>query len=238
MLSLYRYAPTVFKAEMDWPQDWAFVVAFSGVRAEKTREALERYNLASRRASLAVEQCNRKLGRDFRTLGEVLDAMPPSGEASLLRDIEARQEPAWQELGLADRIRMFLLEERRHIPRAVQSLLWRDATGFGAALTASHRASGRLLWNIVPEIDHLQRSAVRLGAFGATGFGAGFGGSTVAVLPASAADGFCAAWQEAYCRRYPQAAAESQFFRTSPASGILVWDPGGPKRWVDGMFGE
>jgi len=122
------------------------------------------------------------------------------------------------------------------MPRAVTAILWRNLKGFGAALTASHRASARYLWNIVPEIDSLRRSALRLGASGATGFGAGFGGSIVAVVLASSADSFLSDWQRRYAVSFPGPAASSAFFRTSPSPGLLLWGAAGPRRWVDVLF--
>ena len=234
-LSLYQYAPTVAKAEMEWPSDWAIVIAFSGVRAEKTREALEKYNLASRRASRAVEAYNREYGTGFGNLREVLGSARGVSESRWLREIEARLsgDPG---LGLPERIRQFLREERTHMPRAIRALLWRDIEGFGAALNASHGDSRRYLWNIAPEIDSLKKSALALGASGATGFGAGFGGSIMAVLPVDRADSFAAAWQSAYARRHPALAERASFFRTETGSGILLWDSRGAARWVDRMF--
>jgi galactokinase len=234
-LSLYQYAPTVPKAEMEWPEDWAIVVAFCGVRAEKTREALEKYNLASRRASLAVEACNREYGTNHRNLREALGNREGASEMRWLDELDARLggDPA---LGLADRVRHFVGEERVHMPRAIRALLWRDMETFGAALSASHDDSRRYLWNIAPEIDFLKESALGLGASGATGFGAGFGGSIAAVLPAERADSFTARWQAAYARQYPGLAAGASFFRASPGPGIVLWDSQGAARWVDRVF--
>ncbi len=70
-LALYQYAPTVLKAEAAWPLEWALVIAFSGVRAEKTKEALARYNLASERAHRAVLAYNRIYRKKLHTLGEI-----------------------------------------------------------------------------------------------------------------------------------------------------------------------
>jgi galactokinase len=236
-LSLFSYAPTVFKAEMEWPGEWSLVVAFSGIRAEKTGQALEKYNLAAERAALAVEVYNRRFGTALRTLGEILERNRGRPDARLLREIE-RSAPEHAHLDLAGRVRQFLLEEKKYIPGAVKGLLWRDPDGFGAALSSSHRASRRYLWNIAPEIDHLKHSAVSLGATGATGFGAGFGGSIVAVLPAARADSFAQEWEEAYARRHPVAAGKALIFRTAPGPGIVLWDLDGEKRFVDEMFGQ
>jgi galactokinase len=234
-LSLFSYAPTIFKAEMQWPGEWSLVVAFSGIRAEKTGQALEKYNLAARRAALAVEAYNRQFGTALRNLGEIVGHNRDRPDARLLQNIE-RSDPEHTHLDLAGRVRHFLLEEGRYIPGAIRGLLRRDAEVFGAALTSSHRASKRYLWNIAPEIDHLQHSAVSLGVSGATGFGAGFGGSIVAVLPAARAERFTQQWEEAYARRYPKAAREARFFRTAPGPGIMLWEMEGEKSLVEEMF--
>jgi galactokinase len=233
-VSLYQYAPTVYKADAAWPREWALVVGFSGVRAEKTREAMERYNLASRRASLAVQAYNRIHKKELRTLSEVeaqTRGMPVSAWLGKLDGSGVEN----QGLDLAGRTRQFLLEERETTPRALTALLWRDIKTFGSSVSASHRASRRFLWNIVPEIDFLQRSAVSLGAAGASGFGAGFGGSIFAVVPAEKAAQFMAAWSGEYAKRYPQHASEAAFFVTRPSSGIRIWDERGPSRFVDAI---
>ena len=51
----YRFAPTRFERAVPMPQDHAFVIGVSGVRAEKTGAAQDRYNeLAAESARLAV----------------------------------------------------------------------------------------------------------------------------------------------------------------------------------------
>jgi galactokinase len=235
-LSLNRYAPTLFKAEMAWPPDWGLAVAFSGVRAEKTREALEKYNRASLRAAAAVKAFNAARGTEHPNLGQAFDTVPAGEAARVLREIDARAAPDQRSMKLADRARMLLAEERRHMPAAVRAVLWGDLAGFGAALSASHRSSARFLENIVPEIDFLRRSAVSLGAAGATGFGAGFGGSCVAVLPSVELESFLAAWGQMYAQRFPAAAKEAQFFGVSPGAGITILDTSGLGRWVDRLF--
>ena len=137
---------------------------------------------------------------------------------------------------MSGRIRHFLLEERDTTPRSVQAILWRDLKAFGAVLNASHRASRRELWNIVPEIDFLQRAAVKLGAAGATGFGAGFGGSIFAVIRSDRAEQFAADWEQAYAERYPERHHEAVFFVSSPGQGARLWDELGPSRFVDRIF--
>jgi len=234
-LSLYQYAPMVFKAEGAWPSQWALVVAFSGMRAEKTREALEKYNFASKRASRAVQTYNHIYRKKLQTLSEIDMQTRGTATASWLKRLEGRK-PEEKALDLPGRVRQFLMEERESTPRALEAILWRDLDAFGAAVNASHRASRRLLRNIAPEIDFLQRSAGKLGAAGATGFGAGFGGSAFAVIRTEDAVQFASAWPKEYLRRYAEREKESAFFLSKPSSGIRIWDENGPSRFVDTLF--
>jgi galactokinase len=180
VLSLHQYAPTVFKAEAAWPKDWALVIAFSGVRAEKTREALEKYNLAARRASLAVRAYNRIDGKKLQTLADIEAETRGITTLSWLKKLKS-VAPEEKTIDLSGRVKQFLLEERETTPKAFEALVWRNLEAFGAAIGASHEASSRLLWNIAPEVDFLQEAALKLGAAGSSGFGAGFGGE--AFLP-------------------------------------------------------
>jgi galactokinase len=133
-------------------------------------------------------------------------------------------------------VRQFILEDRTHIPGAVSALRAGDLPAFGRFVSASHHASKRYLWNIVPEIDWLQRSACRLGAAGASGFGAGFGGSIFAVTRADRADELLAAWRMKYIARYPDRAPGSAFFIAQPGPGIETWSDTGPVRLTDEIF--
>ena len=233
LVSLFGFCPASLVEEIPWPQGWKMVVAFSGVRAEKTREARDKYNLASRRARDAVGAFNEAFGTRFSTLREVVDRAAGMRGGAWIDGLDSARHGA---PGLGDRVRQFMAEDRRHIPEALRALREMDLESFGKLLSASHRESKRWLWNIVPEIDFLQHLALRLGAAGASGFGAGFGGSIFAVVPAGGARTFLAAWQAGYARRSPALESESAFFVTSPGPGIEVWDRDGPRRLVDLLF--
>jgi len=237
-LSLFGFSPPELQAEIAWPGQWRMVVAFSGVRAEKTREALEKYNMASRRVSDAVARFNERAGTTLDTLREVVDHQPKPGGRRWLRGLEdpaiAWSSPAAP--ALADRVCQFILEDRTHIPGAVSALRAGDLRTFGRLVSASHHASKKYLWNIVPEIDWLQRSACHLGAAGASGFGAGFGGSIFAVTAADRAEELLAQWREKYIARYPGRAADSAFFIAQPGPGIETWSDSGPVRLADEIF--
>ncbi len=243
-VSLFGFCPASLQQQLVWPRGWSLAVAFSGVRAEKTGEALEKYNMVSRRASEAVRVYNEQRRTTLATLREVVDHALMSEGVSARRVL--RTAVFWQDLldrhapahapSLGDRVRHFIVEDRLHITEAREALTRGDLDRFGRMLTASHRASKRYLWNIAPEIDFLQRSALRAGASGASGFGAGFGGSILAVVRSGEARRFLAAWQGAYGRRYPHRAQEATFFLAAPAPGIEVWEKGGPVMLADLLF--
>jgi galactokinase len=238
MLSLYQYAPTVHKADLSWPHDHVFAVAFSGVRAEKTKEALEHYNLASRRAREAAAACSRAWNMDMPHLAAVLDAAEAKYGRRAWLSIDRALTGTPRELHLAGRVRQFMLEEHRHLPEAERALCKRDMVRFGRMISLSHAASRRHLWNIVPQVDFLQRSAVKLGALGGSGFGAGFGGCVLAVVPASGADEFVRRWRESYAASHPAESTESGFFTAMPSDGIRFWDGEWSGRWVERAFAE
>ena len=237
-VTLYSFSPPELLQEVPWPAGWSIVVGFSGVRAEKTREALEKYNMASRRARDAVMVFNRLAGTAHPTLREVVDHEPkPGGEGWLpaLDTAAAGMEPR-PAPDLAGRVRQFVLEDRTHVPGAIEALRAQDLAWFGRLVTDSHRASKRDLWNIVPEIDYLMESACELGAAGASGFGAGFGGSIFAVTAADRAETLRDAWAAAYRRKFPGRAAEADFFIARPSPGIQLWKDSGVVRYVDTVF--
>jgi len=217
-LSYYSYAPTVLAEELSWPEDWALLIGFSGVRAEKTKSAREKFNAASRRAVRAVESFNEAR----------------STHHSLLRDLP--QTAAFADSEIEDRVRQFFEEETRYMPAAIAALRGHDVGGFGEQLNLSHRASARLLGNVAPQVDALQKSALSLGAAGATCFGAGFGGSLYAVTAAERAEEIGRAWQALYASTHPEESREASFFRTRPSSGIRLWNGAESHRLVDELF--
>jgi len=235
-LSLVGFHPPTLHVEIPWPPEWRLAVCFSGARAEKTREAQEKYNLVSRRARDAVVAFNRLSGTRFTALCEAADEIAQRNVRTPLPDLDA--SGGGLAAGLTDRLRQFILEDRRNLPGAIDALHNMDILRFGSFLSASHRASRKYLWNIAPEIDYLQKSAVDLGAAGASGFGGGFGGSIAACIDGEHAESFRNAWMGRYAKRYPGRAGEAMFFVATPGPGIQVWDESGPRRLVDLFFQE
>jgi galactokinase len=233
-LSLFGFSPPELLADMPWPPDWRMVVAFSGVRAEKTGEALDKYNMASRRVRDSVAKFNALAGTRLSSLRDVVNYEPKPGGSRWLAALA--RAPGDASPDLPARVRQFMLEDGMHIPGALDALRAADLRAFGRLVSASHRASKKYLWNIVPEIDFLRSSACRLGAAGASGFGAGFGGSIYAVTTVDRAEELIVNWRERYAARYPRLAAEAAFFIAQPGPGIEVWTDSGPVRFADAIF--
>ena len=213
-LTEFTFCPIEERRTVPMPAGWSFVVAVSGVLAEKTGAALASYNEASQLARELVEVWNSATGRSDATLAEALD----SSEDALLGLEAISEDDDW----LADRLTAFVTE-RRAIADAVVALQSGDVEAFGRAAELSHRTADQALGNQIPETNRLQSLARELGAPAASGFGAGFGGSVWALVPTVDADAFAASWLERYLAEYPGLAG---------AASTLVTRPGRPAhRW-------
>jgi galactokinase len=212
-----RYCPTEVLESVAAAGDIEIVTAYSGKVAEKTKTAMKEYNRLSGRASLCVEALNRMYSGSKRLLREFY------GETgSHMRADRAFADLAGVGEDLAERAYQFFREE--HImEKAVASMKSRNIAEYGRLINESHELSKLYLKNIVEEVDFLKESANRLGAYGATGFGAGFGGSCYAVVDRSRADGFLGKWKQQYLKRFPQYDGKARFDRY-PASSGAYWE--------------
>lgn len=201
----YAFGPARLEREVPLPAGFDFVVACSGVVAEKTGAALERYNALSRAAATILARWRDASGRDDATLGAALAALP---------DTAARIRPLLQEIVLRDRLEQFLEESMEVIPAAGDALARGDLAAFGAHADYSMDLATRLLGNQVPETVFLARRARDLGAVAASAFGAGFGGSVWALVAEGEAEDFARKWRELYGARFPDAAKRATFFTT------------------------
>lgn len=208
MLTEFTFCPIVERGSVPMPAGWSFVVAVSGVLAEKTGAALEAYNQASALARELVEEWNSATGRSDATLADAL----ASSEDALLGLEAIAEDDDW----LSDRLRAFVTESEVVIPRAIRALQDGDVAGFGEAADLSHRTADEALGNQIPETNRLQALARDLGAPASSGFGAGFGGSVWALVPTADADAFAADWLARYLRVFPDTAARASTLVTRP----------------------
>ena len=212
-LTQFRFCPIVEGDSVRLPDDLSFVVAVSGLLAEKTGSALESYNQASSRTLEIVSAWNDATGREDVTIADALAADEDAVEG--LRSIVAHSPE------LTARLRAFLTESEEIIPAATAALRAGDLATFGALSDQSQRNADQQLGNQVPETNRLQALARNLGADAATSFGAGFGGSVWALTRTADAEAFAADWLTRYTSEYPD---------TEGRASVLVTRPGGPAR--------
>ncbi|MBN2581059.1 MAG: hypothetical protein JXB10_18900 [Pirellulales bacterium] len=212
-LSRFSYCPTRKEATLPCPAGCVFAIASSGVVAEKTGQAMEKYNQASRLASRLAELWRSETGQSTPHLKAVLEQSPDA--ADRLREITAKL-PSTEAAALQDRLEHFVAENETVIPAACEALQQGDPAEFGRQVDASQRAAETLLKNQIPETMFLAAEARKLGASAASAFGAGFGGSVWALVEEMQARPLLAAWSEAYRSAFPEPAARSEFFLTAP----------------------
>ncbi|HTL29899.1 MAG TPA: galactokinase family protein, partial [Tepidisphaeraceae bacterium] len=185
-LHQYSFCPVRFEGAINLPNGTVFVVASSGVIAEKTREAMEKYNRVSLRARTIVRIWNERTGRSDATVADVLrsetDAIRKLGE--LLQNHPATE---FDYANLARRLLQFHDESQHIIPQVGYLLAQGELAAAGDQIDQSQRGAETGLENQVPQTIELQRSARKLGAIAASAFGAGFGGSVWALVDESTA---------------------------------------------------
>jgi len=213
-LSQFAYCPVAFELAVPIPADYTFAIGASGVVAEKTGAAREKYNTASRLAAALVELWRRETGRNDPHLAAALGS-GPDAPAHFQRIVASATDTEFDVAALSARLEHFMVESSQIIPAAGRALANGDLLTFGRLVDRSQQAAERLLGNQVPETIHLAASARRLGAAAASAFGAGFGGSVWALIPSADVEAFLAAWADDYCQKFPQNAQTSSFFSTA-----------------------
>ena len=199
-------------------------VAASGVAAEKTGRARQKYNRASRLAA-ACGRCWREATGDQAPHLGALSAAGPTAFAALGKVLQARGAEGFSPSELVDRADQFYAESEEIVPAAVEALQRSDFQRFGQLADRSQHLAEKLLKNQVPETAYLARSARELGATAASAFGAGFGGAVWALVESGTAQAFLAEWEQAYCRTFP-ALEERCFFLTRPGPAAFELSPG------------
>lgn len=201
-LTSFSYGPLEEHASVPVPEGYCFVVAVSGVLAEKTGSALEAYNNVALRAGELVEIWNSRSGSEFQNLAEVLASSDTAAEelGALLKG-SAGGDPRPD---LLERLLAYLTEVGEVIPLAEIALANGDVKTFGELVDLSHANAAAHLHNQVPETNALQSLARELGAAAASAFGAGFGGSVWAMVEQAKAEQFAADWLAAYLEAFPE----------------------------------
>ena len=132
MFHLYSFCPVRLERTIAFPPGYVLAVGSSGVLAEKTGEAMAKYNRASQLVSKLLEIWRADTGRADRCLA---DALRSSADApQRLRQLVGQQpsgnvEPA----ALHNRLEHFLLESEQIIPAAAWLLPRERSTSLAAA---------------------------------------------------------------------------------------------------------
>jgi galactokinase len=212
-MSQYSFCPVRHERQVPFPPGHRFVVAVSGVIAEKTGAAREAYNRASLAVQAILDAWRAASGRSETSLA----AAVAGGASRELRDTLRRASVGgFSTEALEARFDQFVEESDVIVPAAGDAILAGDLARFGTLVDRSQYLSEHLLRNQVPETVYLAAAARELGAVGASAFGAGFGGSVWALVPDGSAQSFAEAWRGCYTASYPVPARAASFLITRP----------------------
>jgi galactokinase len=230
MLMQYAFCPVRLERAISFPPDHVLVVATSGVVAQKTGAARDRYNSLSTMVIEILDGWASATGDRFPTMAAAIDASPGGVEdlRQLLRaeatgavGTKESAKPNAHSMKRLARFEQFLLESNELIPAAADALAELDLASLGRIVDRSQEAAEKLLGNQIPETSFLAREARQLGAVAASAFGAGFGGSVWALVPEVDAAGFATRWADAYAERFPIAAERSEILTTHAGPGVI-----------------
>jgi galactokinase len=184
------------------PPGWAFLVADSGVKAEKSAAVRAEYN--ERR--FAGQRAAERLG-----FSSIRQALAEAGAETICRMAEARLE------GIEQRCLLHVAREAERVKQAVEAMREQDAQRFGHLLNASHESLRDLLQVSCAELDRLVAAARGSGALGARLTGAGFGGAAVVFCLEEQAERVAAGIEQ----KFYGGTARGRMFRAAPSAGAL-----------------
>lgn len=212
VLSCFSYRPVQPVETVPIPEGYTFVIAHSGVLAEKAGAAMLRYNRAAQLAHAIPEVWHRATGLQAEHMGELLSA-PGFDLYALWKAILQHHHPTFSDLDLQDRLDHFM-EELRIVQDARKALKNNDLPLFGRCVLQSQHYAEKLLHNQVDETIFLASKARTLGALAASAFGAGFGGAVWAMVEDEHAAAFTQRWAYEYQLAFPEHQEKAQFFQT------------------------
>ena len=216
-LRVFSFVPTRLVDEVSLPKDHCFVIASSGRRAEKTRNARKRYNRCATLARKVLECTSINPDGDLVTMGQLVQ------QSGFNLDEACTRLKKWEDgPELVLRLIQFNSETRNIIPAFVQALKSNALAELGDLVDQSQMLAASHLKNQVPETVHLAQSARSLGAIASSAFGAGFGGSVWALTEIHSAREFTRRWQREYEKAFPQWTQYARFFIDYTGNGALT----------------
>jgi galactokinase len=207
-LSAWTFVPIEHVGNVRVPDDWTFVIAVSGVEADKTGDARDAYNRLSREARALLDLWNRHEPlQPSLAAAMASDASAPSR----LRELLSQERAPLAAAGDLDRRLAHLLREDARCADAIAAVRDADRDRLGAVSDASQQDAETLLRNQVPETTSLARAARASDAFAASSFGAGFGGSVWALVDRHEASSFADRWLAGYRQKFPARSGATTF---------------------------
>jgi galactokinase len=204
------------------PDTHCFVVASSGVVAEKSAGARDQYNRASLLVKELLALWNATTGRSDASLAAAVESGTGAPDA-LRAMIPANATERFSAGSLRQRLDQFLLETYTLIPAAATAFAAQDWPTLGTVTARSQQAAESWLGNQVPETMALVRFARERGAIAASAFGAGFGGSVWALIERAQAPDFIERWSDAYRRAFFAQGVLETFFQTDAGPAAMHW---------------
>lgn len=216
-VSQFRFVPVQHLDEAPMPADWAFVVACSGIQADKAGAARDDYNRAARSARALLDIWNAHARHAASSLGDALAQEPES--ARRLEHWIAPAPEGFAPGALRRRLLHFIGEDQR-VADAARAFQAADADELGRLADASQRDAQSLLGNQIAETRALSALARHQGAWAASSFGAGFGGSVWALVPRADAARFGESWVTAY-RKHAPSVSGVEYFVARPGPPLV-----------------
>ena len=192
-LSAFAFVPMRAIARIPVPEAWRFVLTPCGVLAQKAGAAREAYNRLAEGVRVLFDLWNRDASPAAASLGAALGEQNPGAIEHMRALVRRSSIPGWPPDALERRLDHFIREDAR-VPDAVESFRAVNASQVGLLAEGSQLDAERLLGNQISETSALARSARTLGAFAASSFGAGFGGSLWALVDRDRAAAFAERW--------------------------------------------
>ena len=216
-VSAYAYVPVTHQGDAAMPADWRFLVLPSGIEADKAGSARERYNRASL-ATRALLEVWTQAGEPGTTLAAAL-ASGPHAEDRLRHLVAATRHDAFSAEDLSVRLSHFIAEDAR-VPAALSAFQDEAADRLGELSAASQNDADRWLGNQITETRDMALMAREAGAFAASSFGAGFGGSVWALVSAKDVEHVATRTMAKYRLRHPRI-EKLEWFSARPGPAVL-----------------
>ena len=164
-LGHFQYRPLRRLETVLVPGELTFVIASSGVRAQKATGAKEDYNSAVRLAARSVDIWSKEMGEKKATLRDVVTSSEFSMDAFEVC-VDKEESDVDIRCALLNRVRQFVEETQIVIPGVIESLQTRDYESLQRHVFRSQQMADEWLGNQVSETRYLVDVALGVRCYG------------------------------------------------------------------------